>query len=165
MKKPKCFSALKKTAVTLTSLGVMASSLLVQLPIYSLDFPPTGGTGAPERTASGGRRDDPCIQGGTLSGVKVLVPDKGLGNTADKVSKVLLEIPETKARTAQFVIMDEAGNELFEKAVSLPGIASVMELDLPSNVTLKTNKNYRWEFAIVCDAQDRTKDGFVQGTI
>lgn len=165
MKKPNCFSAFKTPAVALTSVGIMVSSLLVQLPTYSLDFPTTGGTGAPERTASGGRRDDSCIEAGTLTAVKVLVPNNSLGNTGDRLSKVLLQIPRTKAKTAEFVVMDEAGNELFEKAVALPGTTDVMQLDIPPHVTLKTHKNYRWEFSIVCDAQDRTKDGFVRGTI
>jgi hypothetical protein len=46
-------------------LAFMGSSLLVQLPVLSLQFPPTGGTGAPERTASGGRRGD-CTEVGAL---------------------------------------------------------------------------------------------------
>ncbi len=143
----------------------MVSSLLVQLPTHSLDFPPTGGTGAPERSASGGRRDDSCIEAGMLTTVKVLIPNNSSGNTLDKVSKVLIQIPKTKAKTAEFVVMDEEGNELFEKAVALPGTAGVMQLDFPPNITLETNKNYRWEFSIICDTQDRTKDGFVQGTL
>lgn len=159
-KKPRHFSIWKYSVVT----AVMVSNLLVQLPSYSLQFPPTNGTGAPERTASGGRRDDSCTPTGGIPAT-ALVPANNLGTTVSQTPTLFFYIPQTKAKTAELALLDNQGNELFAKRIALSSNSGIIKVDFPSTANLEINKNYRWEFAIVCDTEDRTQDRFIQGTI
>jgi len=143
-------------------IALLVSSLLIQLPAYSLEFPPTGGTGAPERTASGGRRTTSCTVAGAIPAM-ALMPQNNLGTTVSDTPTLFFYIPQTKAKTAQFTLMDNEGNELLEKAIALPEKPGVMKLNI--SVKLEENKLYRWEFAIICDNQDRTEDRFIKGTL
>lgn len=145
-------------------LAWVGSSLLVQLPVLSLEFPPTGGTGAPERTASGGRRDDSCIEAQALPAT-ALVPQNNLGTTVSETPTLFFYIPQAKTKTAEFVLMDNQGNEFFQTKIALPSQSGVMKLNVPSTVKLEENKIYRWEFSIICSTQDRTGDSYIQGTL
>jgi hypothetical protein len=142
----------------------LGSSLLVQLPVLSLEFPPTGGTGAPERTASGGRRYDSCIERGAMPAT-ALAPQNNLVTTVSETPTLFFYIPQTQIKTAEFVLMDNEGNEFFQTEVALPGKSGVMKLNVPSTVKLEENKTYRWEFSIICNTQDRTGDSYIQGTL
>lgn len=146
------------------TVAVIVSSLLMQLPALSLEFPPTGGTGAPQRTASGGRRGDFCTVDGLMSAT-ALMPENNLGTTVSETPALFFYIPQTSTKVAELALMDNEGNELFEKTIALPGKSGVMKLDLPPTVKLEENKTYRWEFAIVCDARNRAGDQFIQGTL
>ena len=145
------------------TLLIVGSSLLVQLPTYSLQFPPTGGTGAPARTASGGRRGDACVNAQAIPAT-ALLPQNKLGTTVSETPTLFFYIPQTQAGAAEFVLMDNQGNELFQKTIA-PNTSGIVKLDLPPTVKLEENKTYQWEFAIVCDAQDRSRDHFIQGTL
>ena len=144
-------------------LAFVGSSLLVQLPVLSLQFPPTGGTGAPENTASGGRRGD-CIAPGGLPAT-ALVPQNNLVTTVSETPTLFFYIPQTQTKTAEFVLMDNQNNELFQTKIALPGKSGVMKLVVPSTVKLEENKTYRWEFSIICNTQDRSGDRYIQGTL
>ncbi|HEY9612626.1 DUF928 domain-containing protein [Allocoleopsis sp.] len=146
------------------ALALVGSSLLVQLPALSLQFPPTGGTGAPERTASGGRRGDFCIQAGALPAT-ALVPKNNLGTTVSETPTLFFYIPQSETKTAEFVLMDNERNEIFQTKITLPGKPGVMKLDVPSTVKLEENKTYWWEFSIICNTQDRSGDRYIQGML
>jgi len=145
-------------------LAFVGSSLLVQLPVLSLQFPPTGGTGAPERTASGGRRGDSCIGAGALPAT-ALVPQNNLGTTVSQTPTLFFYIPQSTTKTAEFVLMDNERNELFQTNIALSGKSGVMRLDVPSTVKLEENKTYRWEFSLICNTQDRSGDRYIQGML
>jgi hypothetical protein len=144
-------------------LAFMGSSLLVQLPVLSLQFPPTGGTGAPERTASGGRRGD-CTEVGALPAT-ALVPQNNLVTTVSETPILFFYIPQTKTKTAEFVLMDNQGNEFFHTKIALPSKSGVMKVVVPSTAKLEENKTYRWEFSIICNTLDRTGDRYIQGML
>lgn len=146
------------------TLAAIISTLLVQLPVYSLEFPPTGGTGQPTRTASGGRRNDSCVNVQAMQPT-ALVPQNQLVTTVSQTPTLFFYIPKTKTKMAEFALMDNQGNEIFLKMIALPDTSGVIKLDLPPTVKLETNKTYQWELAIVCDTQERTSDRFIQGTL
>ncbi len=145
-------------------LAFVGSSLLVQLPVFSLEFPPTGGTGAPERTASGGRRGDSCTEAGALPAT-ALVPQNNLVTTVSETPTLFFYIPQTKMKTAELVLMDNEGNEFFQSKIALSGKSGVMKVVVPSTVKLEENKTYRWEFSIICNTQDRMGDSYIQGML
>lgn len=157
---------LKYSAVLnhLLSVGIVLSSVLFPSIGYSLEFPETSGTGAPERTASGGRRDQSCLQGGAMSAT-ALVPLNNLVTTVAEKPSLFFYLPATQAKTAEFVLMDNQGNELAQKMITLTGEAGVMDVKLPDTAKLETNQNYWWELAIICNPQDRTQDLFIQGKL
>ncbi|MEQ9553198.1 MAG: DUF928 domain-containing protein [Coleofasciculus sp. G3-WIS-01] len=140
------------------------SSVLVSSLGYSLKFPPTDGTGAPERTASGGRRDLSCLQADSMS-LTALVPRNNLVTTVSETPSLFFDIPQTRAKTAELVLMDNQGNELAQKMIPLTGEAGVMDVKLPATAKLEMNQIYRWELAIICNSQDRTQDVFIQGKL
>ncbi len=145
-------------------LAFAGSSLLVQPPILSLEFPPTGGTGAPERTASGGRRGDSCTEAGAIPAT-ALVPQNNWVTTVSETPTLFFYIPQTKTETAEFVLMDNQGNEFLQTKIALPGKSGVMKVVVPSTAKLEENKTYRWEFSIICNTQDRSGDRYIQGTL
>lgn len=148
----------------LLSGGIVLSSILFSSIGYGLEFPETSGTGAPERTASGGRRDQSCMQRGAISPT-ALVPQNNLVTTVAEKPSLFFYLPVTQAKTAEFVLMDNQGNELAQKMITLTGEAGIMEVKLPDIAKLETNQNYWWELAIICNHHDRTQDLFIQGKL
>lgn len=160
MKMVKCLASLQYFSIV----GVLLSSVLFASSGYSLEFPKTNGTGAPERTASGGRRDELCLQEGTRLPT-VLAPQNNVYTTVSPTPSLFFYLPVTPAKTAELVLMDNQGNELAQEIILLTGKAGVMEVQLPDRVQLEVNQIYRWELAIICNVQDRTQDLFIQGKI
>jgi hypothetical protein len=160
----KCFSASKSLAIALSPAVVLVSILMPQLPTYSVEFPPTNDRGAVTRTSGGGTRGNSCGQV-SAKALTALVPGNHLGKTVAANPTLFWYVPKTTARTAEFFVMDDAGNEIYQKTVSLPATAGVIKLDFPKSISLEINKTYQWEFGIICDSQDRTKDQLVMGTI
>lgn len=146
------------------SVAILLSSVLCSSIGYSLKFPETSGTGAPERTASGGRRDQSCMQGGAMSAT-ALVPQNNLVTTVAEKPSLFFYLPVTQAKTAEFVLMDNQGNELAQKMIKLTDEAGVIEVKFPHSAQLEMNQIYRWELAIICNPQDRTQDVFIQGKL
>jgi hypothetical protein len=126
-------------------------------------------------------RGNPCTKKGIP--LTALVPGDGVntlaGNRAtlfvyvptvgfalDKDGKPVLDARGNKVYPkAELTVADEMGNEVGMKEVSLNGKPGVLQVSLPERVTLQPNKKYSWEFAVVCDADDRTKDQVVQGVL
>jgi hypothetical protein len=85
--------------------------------------------------------------------------------TVSETPTLFFYIPQTQTKTAEFVLMDNQNNELFQTKIDLPGKSGVMKVVVPSTVKLEENKTYRWEFSIICNTQDRSGDRFIQGTL
>ena len=167
-------------AVIFSPATLLASSLVFSMPSHALEFPPTGGRGAPSRTAGGGMRGSACTTKGLP--LTALVPGDGMNTLVGNQITLLVYVPtvgpvfkngkpvvDTSGNKvypkAELIVMDEIGNDVETKEVSLTGEAGVIQVSLSEKTTLQANKKYFWEFAIVCDANDRTKDQFVQGEL
>lgn len=159
----KYFPSLKSFTAVLSPLIVIISSLVTQLPTYSLEFPSTTNRGAPARTAGGGVRGDSCTEKGVP--LTALVPNNNIGTTVAANPTFFWYVPESSAQSAEFVVLDNEGNEVYLKTFALPRTSGVVKLALPQTASLAINKNYRWEFAVICNPQDRTQDQVIQGLI
>jgi len=94
-----------------------------------------------------------------------LVPQNNLVTTVAEKPSLFFYLPVTQAKTAEFVLMDNQGNELAQKMIKLTDEAGVIEVKFPYSAQLEMNQIYRWELAIICNPQDRTQDVFIQGKL
>ncbi|MBE9127373.1 MULTISPECIES: DUF928 domain-containing protein [unclassified Coleofasciculus] len=130
----------------------------------SLTFPPGKGVGAPARTGGGGRRSGlSCVQGNIP--LTALTPTNNLITTASGNPTLFWYIPATKADSAELIVVDEEGNEVYLNTLALQNAPGVVELSLPEQVSLEPNKRYIWQFSIICNPLDRSEDNYVRGWI
>jgi hypothetical protein len=66
---------------------------------------------------------------------------------------------------AELVLTDEDNNEIYKERVILPSQAGIVSFQLPATVKLQQNTNYNWDFAVICDNNDRGSDSYAQGRI
>ncbi|NEQ95594.1 MAG: DUF928 domain-containing protein [Cyanothece sp. SIO2G6] len=80
------------------------------------------------------------------------------------------EIPNRTPPAAEFVLMDEMGNEIYTTKFQLEPTtqSGLIRLSLPENAglaPLEVNKNYKWYFSLICDEFDRGTDIFTEGWV
>ncbi|MEB3335890.1 MAG: DUF928 domain-containing protein [Leptolyngbyaceae bacterium] len=165
-------SALKtnfSTYVSRKTLGTGLSLILLLtgglFPALALQFPPTKGRGAPSRTVGGGTRDGSSCLASNKTSLTAIAPDNNIGTTATDNPTFFWYVPQTTATTAEFFMMDDQYQEVYLQAIDLPSKAGIVKIKLPPAVKLQPHKTYRWEFAVVCDPQDRTRDRLVNGWV
>ena len=150
--------AVKLVMVSLTALPLKAQSIEV-----SLTFPPAAERGAPARTAGGGQRGK-CITD-INSSLTALTPSNNVVTTISANPTLFWYVPKTTAKFAEFVVLDDQGKKIYLATLALNDTPGVVKLTLPKAVSLETGKEYRWEFALVCDEDDRGGDELVRGQI
>lgn len=65
----------------------------------------------------------------------------------------------------EFVLQDEAENEIYQTTFTLDKTPGIVSLTLPKDkINLETGKSYHWYFNIMCNREDTTDD-FVEGWI
>jgi len=130
-------------------------------------YTPPPNIGKPNRTEPAGRRDE-CILGEkSLTALIPVTPEK-LGLTIASRPTFFFYIPQTKAENADFSLQDENGNIVYKTTLKLPKTSGVIGLPIPNVATspeLQVDKSYQWTFSLVCDAENRADDKYVQGFI
>jgi hypothetical protein len=140
--------------VVLGTIPMQASGQLV--------FPPTGGRGTVSRTVGGGTRSGACI---SREKPIALVPPNDLSTIAGGQATLFLYLPKLWAKTAELSVTDASDRDLYAATIAMPKDAGVIQVSLPEKVALQPNQAYYWEFAIVCDPKDRTKDLVIGGVL
>lgn len=160
-----CLSTLVLTlSVELMSFSLAAPPPRAQSTRVNVRFPPTTSVGAPARTAGGGRRSVvSCVTGKTP--LTALAPTNNVGTTVSANPTLFLFVPETIAESAEFILVDEQGNDIYETSVAIDGTPGVVKLNLPATVSLEAGKQYLWQFALICDPEFRLPDEAVQGLL
>ena len=121
--------------------------------------------GAPPATAGGGVRGS-CIKSSTP--LTALMPANSLPLTVAANPTFLVYIPKTEAKTVEFVLKDEQDNDVYRTSRPVPATAGIVSVKLPNDKAaqpLKVGKNYHWFLALVCQAEDRSEDVFVEAWI
>lgn len=68
--------------------------------------------------------------------------------------------------SAEFILQDSAGTNIYENAIALPPEPSVIGISLPENVTsLEVGKTYRWYLKVRCKQQTASVPLYVEGDI
>ncbi|MEQ8958559.1 MAG: DUF928 domain-containing protein [Coleofasciculus sp. C2-GNP5-27] len=145
-------------ALAFAAPGVKAQSFDI-----SLEFPPGVDINAPGRTGGGGQRGQACVSGKIK--LTALTPTNNLTTTISPNPSLFWYVPPTQAQSADFLLLNEDGDEVYYTRIPLQQSPSIVELKLPNHISLATEKRYLWTFALVCNTDDRSKDHFVRGLI
>lgn len=153
----------------IASMALLAPPSVAQLSRsfqVSLGFPPVQDRGAPARTAGGGVRGGEGCVAPNEKPLTALMPLNNVGTTTVEKPTLFVYVPKTNAtvKVAELSITDTNGNQVVRE-VELTGKAGVMEVSLPEEASLEVGKEYHWQFAIVCNAEERSADIYVEGLI
>lgn len=77
-------------------------------------------------------------------------------------------VPKTKVRTtAELRIVDETDQLLDKTTIALSGRGGVTSYRIPSDkiAKLQPNRDYRWQFTLLCNAKEPSKNPWVEGTL
>lgn len=137
--------------------------------ILSLQFPPTQDVGAPPKIMGAKAGGSSCFEDARLvtgrGGLTALTPTNNVVTTVADRPSIFVYVPRHTAQSAEFVLLDVEGNEIYLASLTPPSTPGIVKLSIPDTVSLEAGKNYEWYFALNCDALDRSSDEFVGGLI
>ncbi len=153
------------------------ASLGAQLPeTWEFQAPSGPDSPLPVNREAGGKRDiadaQPCVI--SDQPLTAIVPTSGLGTTVAEYPTVFWYMPKTRASGVEFVLADTKNREIYrvnyalDKSAEGSAPSGIMSLPLPTLANfspLKIGQNYRWQLALVCDANSRDKDVVASGWI
>jgi hypothetical protein len=134
--------------------------------LISLNFPGSPVYyGAPSRTVGGGVRADDCVANDQMK-VTALIPTNNVWTTLSDRPKFLWYVPETTAKTAEFVLIDPDDHDIYIKTIDLnsENMGTIIQETLPEDVSLETGV-YTWQFSLICNEKDRAGDIYIQGWV
>lgn len=163
----------KQWILGLSPAAVLAANLVIALPSQAVEFPSTGDRGAPSTTAGGGTRDGWCDSSEwTPWSVKALVPENNVSTFAGDQASLWIHIsPGFAQRPAELYIQNANTRErVYQQDIALasPEEDDILRMSLPSHneageLLFETGQTYAWEFAVICDHSDRSRDYVIQG--
>lgn len=158
---------LRMWLIALLGIALVGVSLttIAQLAIAQQYVPPRRGN--PGRREGAGTRfpGDLCLAGKTpLLG---LTPADNFGTTTSKTPVLLWHVPKTNAGMAELRVVDSADKELYSTTVPLKDSPGIVSVQLPAKVTnqMEMNKDYQWQFSLLCVQNDPSKNPFVEGVV
>ena len=122
--------------------------------------------GLPGRRVGGGTRGD-CNGVGEKQ-LTALMPKNNLALTVAANPQLFFYLPAIAKQTVEFVLRDEADNQVYEKtfkSTGTNGIISINLLDSKHSKNLTVGKKYHWYLSVICNPQDRANDISVDGWI
>jgi hypothetical protein len=94
-----------------------------------------------------------------------LTPSNNVATTVSANPTLFWYVPQSEAKSAEFVVIDNQKNEIYATTLALNGSPGIVKLSLPATVSLETGKDYTWQLALICDPTDRSGDQVVEGLI
>lgn len=97
-----------------------------------------------------------------------LVPQNKIGRTVSDYPTFLFYLPPTEAELAEFILEDQNGNQIYKQDVTISNLSGVIGVSIPADKNvppLEVGKSYRWNFTVICDAQDRSTDQLEIGVV
>ena len=165
------FKSMGILAVIISQVTVIVSGLPSRLLAQSssmkisLEFPPSNERGAPEVTTGGGSRGNSCIETGEIPLTPLMPTRTNVGITATTNPVLYWYVPQNTAKSGEFVVKDDLGNDVYFASFKLPPTAGIVKLRIPKNASLKTDRDYLWTLSLVCDPQNRLRDRSVRGVL
>jgi hypothetical protein len=127
--------------------------------------PPSPGLSG-RREAATMRCANTCTQGKNT--VTAILPPDSFGVTVDAYPTFFWYLPESSAKAAEFVIVDENDQEIYSTTFAIAGNPGIFSFQLPASATLsplEIGKKYHWYLALICNPQERETDRVVEGLI
>ncbi|BAY22046.1 hypothetical protein NIES2100_18090 [Calothrix sp. NIES-2100] len=151
-------------------------------PVFVLPkIPPRLGTVSGRRAGMGSRDNCPVVTT-ALTALVPLQAEQKQRNQTDKSDIGIVEGLTTAQRptfwfyvpytqdlpnaSAEFILQDSAGEDIYKHAIALPPKPSVVGVSLPETVTaLEVGKTYHWYFKVRCQQQTASVPVYVEGDI
>lgn len=162
------------SVATVSSASPLLSESALQI---SLEFPPApnrpganssagGGTRGSDTafTASGRSAKTVCSQG-ELPLTALTPKDTEIEKTVSARPDFFLYIPDTSAKTAEFLVLDALGDDVYADTLELPETPGILQVSLPDSVTLEVGQTYSWEMVMNCDSDNPIAIESVYGDI
>ncbi len=138
--------------------------LLISLPLQAQNNPVPNVKGGTEDTNPGGTRGT-CSVDAKSQPLTALIPvtEQRLELTTLSHPTILIYVPKTEAKTANFVIIDQSNRILYKTAINLQKQPVILAIEIPKNQPeLQPGINYRWTVSLDCDSSNPP---FVDGMI
>ncbi|MBW4444835.1 MAG: DUF928 domain-containing protein [Plectolyngbya sp. WJT66-NPBG17] len=125
----------------------------------------------PGSSSAGGRRDPTAcpqdeIAATTTPALTTFSPTTKPGITLAERPTLLVFVPKTSAKTAEFSLRDRNGSGVYRTTLALTNTPGIISLSLPAQApALEVGKQYLWSFAVICNPNDRLGDHFVTGAV
>ncbi len=152
------------TAITLSGWQLAKAQSNRESQTVAIEFPAGPSRGATGRTSGGGTRGDSCVLDKTME-LTALMPGDNVGTTVATEPTLFVYVPQNTAESAELVVIDEEGNPVYSNTFEISNTNGIVKVNLPKNAGLSQGQEYIWQFALVCDSNDRAADKYVQGTL
>jgi hypothetical protein len=131
--------------------------------------------GVPGRREGGGTRG--CWQVATTDAstdrLIALAPPQNFAYTLSPYPTFFLYVPQVYAEqavAAEFLLVDDAGNEVYQSRFQTDTTSGLIQITLPDNANLpplEVGRDYQWSFALVCstDPGDASANIFVDSWV
>jgi hypothetical protein len=99
-----------------------------------------------------------------------LVPESQIGRTVSEYPVFFFYLPKSEFYDAQaeFALIDEKDNFIYETTLKIKNSPGVMSVSIPANKNvppLEAGKNYRWSIAWICYPEERSADAVARGIV
>lgn len=137
-----------------------------QQPASSGNQPPQDGSGRgrpSKRGGAGSRGNCPSVEVPLIA----LIPEKKVGLVLEENATFWVFAPyqPNDVFGGEFVLQDEANNDIYRASFTPPERPGIVSFSLPSTVPLEVNKTYQWYFKLYCNQQQRLDSVFVRGWV
>ncbi len=126
---------------------------------------------APDRGRPEGRREGAGTRGSCAVGqtpLTALIPATNSGQTLSAHPAFFFYVPQTRSRSAEFAVLDENNQPIYQTNLNITGIEGVVSVslpDTPEKPLLEVGKDYKWQFVILCNPDTKEDDLIVDGWI
>ncbi|PZV09643.1 MAG: hypothetical protein DCF22_18175 [Leptolyngbya sp.] len=149
------------SAVMVIGMAIAVSPLVALAQQYT---PPKRGIPG-RREGAGTRSPNDCVSSKMpLTG---LSPTDSFSTTTSYTPTLFWYIPKTKAVMGELRITDDSDKDIYSTLIPLNGGSGVLSHPLPKSATndMESGKDYRWQFALICDANQPSRNPFVEGIV
>ncbi|MEO1373893.1 MAG: DUF928 domain-containing protein [Cyanobacteria bacterium J06635_10] len=144
-------------------LGITENSLSEEI-VFQESFEPPGDPEPKDTKGSGSRDGNKCST--NEQKIKALMPKRNYGLTFQKLPKIFIRLPQTKAKQIMLSFRSEDG-KYYQRAFLPITERGIVSFNLPQEKpSLSIGKNYQWSLVVVCgdtiQPDDPTFQGWVQ---
>ncbi|MEG4519948.1 MULTISPECIES: DUF928 domain-containing protein [unclassified Microcoleus] len=112
------------------------------------------------------RKAGQCVKG--KLNLTALAPENRIGRTVSEYPVFFFYLPQTEGELAEFVLLDQSGNQIYKQDVKISNLSGVIGVSIPANQNvppLEVGKSYTWKVSVVCDPNDRSGDLLESGVV